>query len=131
MSRDNSAQRMTTSPHEQSLLLDGVAGRPAVAHNGWPNGQKTVDAETLSGNCCDRINKAERVVPQGHSVFGSGEVSTYDSTAPAAHRGVCRDSGLPPLSWDTASCAGHALLDVLCDVVWVSDLERHRRMGAP
>ena len=52
MSRDNSAQRMTTSPHEQALLLDGVAGRPAVAHNGWPNGQKTVDAETLSGNCC-------------------------------------------------------------------------------
>jgi hypothetical protein len=51
MSRDNSAQRMTTSPHEQALLLDGVAGRPAVAHNGWPNGQKTVDAETLSGNC--------------------------------------------------------------------------------
>ena len=50
MSRDNSAQRMTTSPHEQALLLDGVAGRPAVAHNGWPNGQKTVDAETLSGS---------------------------------------------------------------------------------
>jgi hypothetical protein len=52
MSRENSAQRMTACPHEQAILLDGVAGRPAVKHNGWPNGQKTVDAETLSGNCC-------------------------------------------------------------------------------
>jgi hypothetical protein len=51
MARDNSAQRMTACPHAQALLLDGVAGRPAVKHNGWPNGQKTVDAETLSGNC--------------------------------------------------------------------------------
>jgi len=29
-----------------------IAGRPAVKPNGWSNGQKTVDAETLSGNCC-------------------------------------------------------------------------------
>ena len=52
MSRDNSAQRMTACPHDQAIFLDRVAGRPAVKHNGWPNGQKTVDAETLSGNCC-------------------------------------------------------------------------------
>jgi hypothetical protein len=60
MSRDNSAQRMTTSPHEQALLLDGVAGRPAVAHHGWPNGQKTVDAETLSGNCCPLMQTSRK-----------------------------------------------------------------------
>jgi hypothetical protein len=29
-----------------------IAGRPAIKHNGWPNGPKTADAETLSGNCC-------------------------------------------------------------------------------
>ena len=40
MSRDNSAQRMTTSPHEQALLLDEVAQR-CIAHNGWPNGQRS------------------------------------------------------------------------------------------
>jgi len=51
MSRDNYAQRRTTWPHERVILLDGVAGSPAVEHNGWPNGPKTVDAETLSGNC--------------------------------------------------------------------------------
>ena len=51
MARGHYAQRMTSGPHAHAILLDGVAGRPAVEHNGWPNGQKTVDAETLSGNC--------------------------------------------------------------------------------
>jgi len=30
MSRDNYAQRRTAWPHERAILLDGVAGRPAV-----------------------------------------------------------------------------------------------------
>jgi hypothetical protein len=52
MSRDNSAQRMTAYPPERAILLDTVAGRPTVEHNGGSNGQKTVDTESLSGNCC-------------------------------------------------------------------------------
>src|SRR5437764_1487280 len=57
------------------------------------------------------------------------QVNTHDNTAAAAHRGVRRDSGLSPLSWDTPSLACHSLLGLLCEVVWVSDLECHRRMG--
>ena len=37
-------------------MLVVIAGRPAVEHNGWPNGQKTVDIETLSGNCWQDLN---------------------------------------------------------------------------
>ena len=75
MSRDNSAQRMTAGPHEQAILLDGVAGRPAVKHNGWPNGQKTVDAETLSGNCWASIerkspSKSKLSVTSSHAIQG-------------------------------------------------------------
>jgi hypothetical protein len=33
-------------------LLDVLAGSPAVEPNGGPNGSKTVDTETLSGNGC-------------------------------------------------------------------------------
>ena len=50
------------------------------------------------------------------------QVNTHDNTAAAAHRGVRRDAGLAPLSWETSSRARHALLGLLCDVVRVSDL---------
>jgi hypothetical protein len=36
-----------------------VAGRPVVEHNGWPKGQKIVDDETVSGNCCFACNIAK------------------------------------------------------------------------
>ena len=52
MSRDNYAQHRPAWSQERAIWLDGVAGRPVVEHNGWPNGLKTVDAEGLSGNCC-------------------------------------------------------------------------------
>jgi hypothetical protein len=52
MSRDNSAQHRTVCPHESAILLAGIAGRPAVEHHGRPNDTETVEAETLSRNCC-------------------------------------------------------------------------------
>jgi hypothetical protein len=58
MSRDNYAQRRTAWPHKRAILLDGVAGRPAVEYHGWSNGPKTVDAETLSGNCWPELELA-------------------------------------------------------------------------
>src|SRR5262245_21856635 len=51
MWRDNYAQHRTAWPHNRAIRLDGLAGRPAVEHNGWPNGSKPVDVEGLSGNC--------------------------------------------------------------------------------
>jgi len=53
-------------------------------------------------------------------------VNKHDSTASAAHRGVRRDSRLSPLSRETPSFARHSFLGLVCDVVWVSNLERHR-----
>ena len=99
MARENSALRMTTSPHEQALLLDGVAGRPAVAHNGWPNGQKTVDAETLSGNCwklCVIIDRDAWLEhggvfdAQGVVIRGTVELSTDETLQEEVARKVLR-----------------------------------------
>ena len=52
MARDTYAQPSTVWLHERAIWLDGVAVRPAVEHQGWPNGSETIDAEGLSGNCC-------------------------------------------------------------------------------
>ena len=99
---------------------------------------------TLSGSfsfrewgCTAALKRVKSFVPHGallarhapHEPKPFLTVHTHDTTASAAHRGVRRDSGLSPLSRETPSLAGHALPGLLCDVMWVSDLECHRRMG--
>jgi hypothetical protein len=89
-------------------------------------------------DCTMALKGVKSLVPRGallarhapHEPNPFLQVNTHDNTASAAHRGVRRDSGLSPLSWETPSLARHSLLGLLCDVVWVSDLECHRRMGA-
>src|SRR5207248_3861682 len=108
MSRDNSAQRMTAGPHEQAILLDGVTGRPAVKHKGWPNGQKTVDAETLSGNCCCREqlrldnNTVERALKlfirqRKNSLFYATEHSAYIASVLTSLIATCVHAGVNAL----------------------------------
>src|SRR5215207_5575130 len=80
--------------------------------------------------CTTTLKGVKSFVPRGallarhapHEPKPLCEVNKYDSTAPATHRGVCRNSGLPPLSRETSSFAGHPLLGVLCNVVWVSNV---------
>src|SRR3977135_2571812 len=82
-------------------------------------------------DCTMALKGVKSLVPRGallarhapHEPNPFLQVNTHDNTASAAHRGVRRDSGLSPLSWETPSLARHALLGLLCDVVWVSDLE--------
>src|SRR6266853_1986777 len=81
-------------------------------------------------DCTMALKGVKSLVPRGallarhapHEPNPFPQVNTHDNTASAAHRGVRRDSGLSPLSWETPSLARHALLGLLCDVVWVSDL---------
>jgi len=84
-------------------------------------------------------NKLKGFVPHGallawhapHEPKPCLKVDFYDSTAAAPHRGLRRDSRLSPLSGQTPSLACHALVGLLCDVVWLPQLECHCRMGAP
>src|SRR5882762_4893099 len=81
-------------------------------------------------DCTMALKGVKSLVPRGamlarhapHEPNPFPQVNTHDNTASAAHRGVRRDSGLSPLSWETPSLARHSLLGLLCDVVWVSDL---------
>ena len=43
-----------------------MAGRPVVEHNGWPKGQKIVDDETVSGNCCVVLDLTDLIDKEGH-----------------------------------------------------------------
>src|SRR5215831_1178569 len=52
MARGNYAPRLTSCLHARAIVHDRVVGRPVIEPNGWPKGQKTVDDETVSGNCC-------------------------------------------------------------------------------
>src|SRR5215471_7049704 len=51
MARGNYAPRLTSCLHARAIVHDRVVGRPVIEPNGWPKGQKTVDDETVSGNC--------------------------------------------------------------------------------
>src|SRR5215831_4577057 len=52
MARGNYAPRLTSCLHARAIVHDRVVGRPVIEPNGWPKDQKTVDDETVSGNCC-------------------------------------------------------------------------------
>src|SRR5882672_2680047 len=119
-----------------------IAGRASGAQPPLPRAPAT---EVMAGSfsfrewdCTMALKGVKSLVPRGallarhapHEPNPFPQVNTHDNTASAAHRGVRRDSGLSPLSWETPSLARHSLLGLLCDVVWVSDLECHRRMGA-
>src|SRR4030095_15039748 len=83
-------------------------------------------------------NKLKGFVPHGallawhapHEPKPCLQVDLYDSTAAAPHQRLRRDSRLSPLSGQTPSLACHALAGLLCDVVWLPQLECHGRMGA-
>src|SRR3977135_1444196 len=81
-------------------------------------------------DCTMALKGVKSLVPRGallarhapHEPNPFPQVNTHDNKPSAAHRGVRRDSGLSPLSWETPSLARHSLLGLLWNVVWVSDL---------
>src|SRR5712692_7492889 len=57
------------------------------------------------------------------------KIDFYDSTTPSPHRGLLRHRGLSQVAWQTPSFIRHSRPVVLRHVVWLPELQCHRRMG--